>query len=64
MFVRMRWFALGVVASLGAVAYAANQLRRVRERLTPENLVRQAGRGLADTLDAAAHLIAPQDPPS
>ena len=61
MFVRMRWFTLGVVASLGVVAYAANQLRRVRERLTAENMVRQAGRGVAAALDTAASRLAPHD---
>ena len=59
MFVRVRWFMLGVVASLGAVAYMANQLRRVRERLTVANVGREAGRALAGALDSVAGAIAP-----
>ncbi len=59
----MRWFTLGMVASLGAVAYAVNQVRKVRERLTPKNLTRQAGYGLAGGLDTVAYLIAPRDRP-
>ncbi len=63
MLLRTRWFTLGMVASLGAVAYAANQVRRVGQRLTPQNLTREAGYGLAGGLDAMAHLIAPRDRP-
>ena len=57
MFVRMRWFTIGVVASLGVVAYAVNQLRRARERLSAENIARQAGRALAGTLESAARRV-------
>ena len=63
MLLRTRWCTLGLAVSLGAVAYAANQVRRVRQRLTPQNLTRAAGYGLADGLEAMAHLIAPRDRP-
>lgn len=59
MFLRMRWFTLGVIASLGAVAYVANQLRLMRERLTPQNLGREAARTAAAVLEVAAHRISP-----
>jgi hypothetical protein len=59
MFLRIRWFTLGVIASLGAAAYAANQLRRMRERLTPQNLAREGVRGLAGVLEAAADRLEP-----
>ncbi len=62
MFLRLRWFTLGVLASLGLVAYVANQVRRMRERLTPENLGRGAARGVAGRLDALAQRISPTDP--
>jgi len=55
----MRWFTVGVVASLGVVAYAVNQLRRARERLSANNIARQAGRTLAHTLEAAAGRVDP-----
>lgn len=61
MLLRMRWFTLGVIASLGAVAYVANQLRLMRERLTPQNLTREAGRTAAAVLEVAAHRISPED---
>ena len=53
----MRWFTIGVVACLGVVAYAVNQLRRARERLSAGNIARQAGRTLADTLEVAARRV-------
>ena len=54
MLVRMRWFAIGALASFGVLAYLANQLRRARERLTARALARRAGHAVADALDAAA----------
>lgn len=62
MLLRMRWFTLGVIASLGAVAYVANQLLRMRTRLTPRNLTREAARTTAAMLEVAAHRISPTDP--
>lgn len=61
MFVRLRWFTLGVLASLGLVAYVANQLLRMRERLTPENLGRGAARSVAGVLATLADRISPRD---
>ena len=64
MFVRMRWFTLGVLVSLGAVAYMANQVRRVRERFTAASVGRAAGRAVAEALDTAAAVIGPHSDPA
>ncbi len=57
MFVRMRWFTIGVLASVGMMAYVANQLRRARERFTPRAVARQTGHAVADALDAVASSV-------
>lgn len=66
MLLRIRWFVLGVVAAGAGVAYVVDQLRRARERLTPENLARGGARGVASLIEAAAERIAPGNggPPS
>ncbi len=58
MFVRMRWFTIGVVVSLGMMAYVANQMRRARERFTPQAVARQTGYAVADALEALASSMA------
>lgn len=59
MFVRMRWFGIGVVSSLGLVMYLAAQVRRARERLTKQAIARSGGRTMASLLFRAADRIAP-----
>ncbi len=61
MLLRIRWFILGAVASVGFVTYLANQLRRARERLTPRNLANTGLRSVAEVLDTAADAVAPAD---
>ncbi len=61
MLLRIRWFILGAVASVGFVTYLANQLRRARERLTPRNLANTGMRSVAEMLDTAADVVAPAD---
>ena len=60
MLLRIRWFIMGVAASLGAVSYIATQVRRARERLTPRNVVNTGMRGVADLLDSAADAVGPE----
>ena len=57
--VRLRWFFLGVLSSLGALGWLAVQVRKARERLTPANLARRGARGVADTLEVIAERVAP-----
>ena len=59
MLVRLRWFVLGVLSSVGALGWLAVQVKRARERLTPANLARQGARGFADALDLLAERVAP-----
>jgi hypothetical protein len=59
MLVRVRWFVLGALSSMGAMAFVAAQVKKARERLTPANLARGGARSLASLLDAAADRVAP-----
>lgn len=62
MFLRMRWFSIGAVASFGVIAYAADRLRRVRENLTAANIAREAARSFAGALEMAADRVSPREP--
>jgi hypothetical protein len=57
-FTRARWFLFGVVATMGATAYVVTRVRRMRERLTPEAVVRAAAAALADVMGAAGRRLA------
>jgi len=61
MLLRIRWFLLGAFAAASGAVYAVDQLRRARQRLTPENMARSGARGVASLIDAAAERIAPVD---
>jgi hypothetical protein len=61
MLLRIRWFVVGALASLGLFGYLAAQLRKARERLTPHNLARHGKRAVADLLDSAAETIRPDE---
>jgi hypothetical protein len=61
MLLRLRWFIMGAVASVGVVTYLANQLRRARERLTPRNLANSGMRSVAEMLDSAADSVSPTE---
>ena len=60
MLLRIRWFIMGVAASLGAIGYLANQVRKARERMTPRNIAKSGMRGVADLLDTAAEAVKPR----
>ena len=61
MLLRIRWFLLGFAAASAGAVYVIDQVRRARERLTPENLTRSGARGVASLIDAAATRIAPSN---
>ncbi|RLE16863.1 MAG: hypothetical protein DRJ28_00590 [Actinobacteria bacterium] len=52
MFTRIRWFALGSVATLGATVFVVNRARTLKEQLTPEGVARAAASLAADTMEA------------
>ncbi len=60
MLVRIRWFVLGVVSSVGVVAYLAAQVKRARERLSAKAMARSGGRTVASMLDKAATRVSPE----
>ncbi len=60
MLIRLRWFVLGVLSSVGVLGWLAVQVKRARERLTPANLARRGARGFADVLDSLAERVAPE----
>ena len=62
MFVRIRWFLLGVVSAFGLLSYLVAQVKRAREQLTPGNLVRKGGHSVAGILDTTADRIDPRHP--
>jgi hypothetical protein len=59
MLLRIRWFVVGALASLGVVGYLTTRLRKARERLSPRNLARHTKRAVADLLDNVADTIRP-----
>lgn len=61
MLLRIRWFAIGVVSSLGAVTYLAAQVKKARQRLSPQNVAKVGASGLAGLLDTVADRISPAD---
>lgn len=63
MFLRMRWFVIGVATSIGALTYLAAQVKRARERITARAMVRSTGRTAASLLDRAADRISPDQAP-
>ena len=60
MLLRIRWFVMGAVVTVGALGYIANELRRARERLTPRNIANTGMRGFARLLDGAATAVRPK----
>ena len=60
MFVRIRWFVLGMATAFGLISYLAAQVKRARETITPANLARRGVRSVAGLLDTTADRI---DPP-
>jgi hypothetical protein len=63
MLLRIRWFLLGALSSLGTIAYLAVQVRIARERLSAAALGRSGSRTVASLLDRTADLVAPDPQP-
>ena len=59
MFLRIRWFIMGALASVGVFSYLATQFRRARERLTPRSVANRSMRSVAGVLDNAAKAVQP-----
>lgn len=59
MLLRIRWFILGAIASIGFIGYLAGQVRKARERLTVRNLTNSGLRTAARAIDGAAAAIQP-----
>ena len=61
MFVRIRWFVLGVASALGLLSYLAALLKRAKEQITPSALARRGVRSVAGLLDTTANRIDPRE---
>jgi hypothetical protein len=60
MLLRIRWFIMGAVVSVGALGYIINELRKARERLTPRHVATAGARGLGRALESAGAAIRPK----
>lgn len=60
MFLRIRWFIMGALASVGVFSYLAALVRKARERLTPRGIANSGLRGVARALDTAAEAVQPK----
>ena len=61
MFVRIRWFAAGAIATVGGMGYLAAQVKKARQKLTPANLMAVGKRQAAAWLDGVAERVAPDE---
>jgi hypothetical protein len=62
MFVRIRWFIAGVVATVGGMSYLVAQVRKARQKVSPANLIAAGKEQAAAWLDAVAERVAPDHP--
>jgi hypothetical protein len=62
MFVRFRWFVLGMASAFGLFSYLATRVKRAKQQITPSNLARRGGRSVAGLLDTTADRIDPRNP--
>ncbi len=53
MFTRLKWFAAGSVATIGAGAYLGAKVKQARERITPETMTRAGVSTAAGIMGAA-----------
>jgi len=52
MFTRLKWFALGSAATIGAGVYLGGKVKLARERITPETMARAGAMTVAGLMDA------------
>ena len=57
MLTRVRWFLYGALATIGASAYFAAKVKRMRERLTAANMARAGALTAADGMEAAGRRL-------
>ena len=62
MFVRLRWFVIGILSAFGLLSWLATQVKRAKEQMTPANLAKRGVRSVAGILDTTADRIDPRDP--
>ncbi|GBE24578.1 hypothetical protein BMS3Bbin02_00853 [bacterium BMS3Bbin02] len=62
MFMRVRWFVLGVIATVSGGVVAAAKLRRAREALNARNAAKIGVRGVAGVIDRVADGVSPAKP--
>ncbi len=55
MFTRLKWFAAGSVATIGAGVYLGAKAKQARERITPEALTRAGVSTAAGIMGAVGH---------
>jgi hypothetical protein len=53
MFTRLKWFAAGSAATIGAGVYLGAKVKRARERMTPETMARAGVSTAAGIMGAA-----------
>ncbi|MEN8234174.1 MAG: hypothetical protein ABFR89_04550 [Actinomycetota bacterium] len=52
MFTRLKWFALGSAATVGAGVYLGGKVKLARERITPETMARAGAVTVAGLMNA------------
>lgn len=57
MFTRLKWFAAGSAATIGAGAYLGAKVKRSRERITAENLARAGVMTVAAMMNATGRRL-------
>jgi hypothetical protein len=62
MFTRLKWFATGSVATIGAGAYLGAKVKQARERITPETMARAGVSTFAGMMGAAGRRLQRAEP--
>ena len=57
MFTRVRWFLYGALVAIGASAYFATKVKRMRERLTAANMAKAGALTAADGMEAIGRML-------
>lgn len=60
MFLRIRWFVLGVAVAVGSGAWVISKAVRLRQRLSPSNLRHAGAMAAAELFSGLARLADPQ----
>jgi hypothetical protein len=57
MFIRLRWFSLGVMTTMGATAFLFTRVRRLRERVTAQSVARAAALTMAGGIESVGRRL-------